>query len=150
MRRQLFLVLALLGGVAAAGATEPRSYGAYTSLTLASPAACARACADDGICMTWTYRAENVCDLSAVVSTSRSEGVIASGFSARAPTLALRQLTVSSEPAASPTPVIEAPPSTLVDDAEPPFATTPQQDSLADEEASAMLLGGPDDGYLRN
>lgn len=140
MRTHLALLAAFSLAVATATLTETRAASAYTSLTLSNPAACARACADDGICMAWSYRAENTCELSAIVAAPPSN-VIASGFADRAPTLALRQLTGPAAPMAAP--VI----------AELPLASEPDQEEMPQpldaDEASAMLLGGPDEGDLR-
>jgi hypothetical protein len=140
MRTHEILIAALLLGVAAAATGETRAASAYTSLTLSSPAACARACADDGICMAWSFRAENTCELSAVVATP-PPGVIASGFAERAPTIALRQLTVAATPIATP----------IVDDSAatptPELDGAPAPAEVAD--GSDLLLGGPDESDLR-
>jgi hypothetical protein len=137
MRLPIILVSALAFGIAAASAVEPLRNGVYVSLTTSNATACARACADDGICMAWTFRAENACELSAVVSASHPEGVLASGFSSRAPAFALRQTTSTLVEITQPSeqPVAENTP-------EPPLEV---MTAAADE----MLLGGPEEGDLR-
>lgn len=141
MRVSIVIAAALTFGIAAASATEPLRNGAYVSLTAASATACARACADDGICMAWTFRAENACELSAVMPASLPTGALASGFSSRAPG-SLRQTT--------PAPVIEETPPAPIQST----ATTAEPESEpaiteADIDADAMLLGGPQEGDLR-
>jgi len=137
MRLPFVLISALAFGIAAANATEPLRNGAYASLTTTNAAACARACADDGICMAWSFRAESACDLSAVVPASAPEGALASGISSRAPVFALRQTTPP------PAPMIEAAPAQ--NNAETPEAVDP----LAETDAELVLLGGPEEDHLR-
>jgi hypothetical protein len=139
MRVPSLIVCALAFGIAAASATEPLRNGAYVSLTTPSAAACARACADDGICMAWTFRAENACELSAVVSASQPTAALASGLSQRAPAFALRQTTpppaqIDETPAAAPQGAAAEPEEELMT-------------AAADEDG--LLLGGPEDSDLR-
>ncbi len=56
--------------------------GAYMVSPAADAAACARVCAEDGLCISWTF-ADQSCALAAVVMTP-AEGV-SFGLSARAP-----------------------------------------------------------------
>jgi hypothetical protein len=143
MRRMYFrdaiaCAVGLAAIITAAAASEtPRAPSAYTSLTTSNAAACARACADDGICMAWTFHADNQCQLSAVVSQA-SQQALASGFASRAP--------ANLRPSA-PIVHVEAPPS-------PPAQTIgaaaeeapPVPESHEDD---LVLLGGPGEGDLR-
>ncbi|HYD72981.1 MAG TPA: PAN domain-containing protein [Candidatus Binatia bacterium] len=125
--------LAAIVSAASAGETA-RLPGAYTSLTTTNAAACARACAEDGICMAWSFHAGDQCQLSAVVSVQPIQA-LASGFSSRAPA-ALRPSTpiVYAEVApqlAAQTPIVETPA------------------SIEAENDDLVLLGGPGEGDLR-
>jgi hypothetical protein len=127
---------------AAAASETPRAPGAYTSLTTSNAAACARACADDGICMAWAYHHDNQCQLSAVVSAGANPQALAAGFASRAPAHLRPQ-----------TPVVhaEAAPAPLSPAAPPVIADTSAVEALsADEpEDDLVLLGGPAEGDLR-
>jgi hypothetical protein len=129
--------LAAFFTVATAGETT-RIPGAYASLTVSNANACARACAEDGICMAWSFHAANQCQLSAVVSQAGPQA-LAAGFASRAPA----QLRPS-EPSVH----VEAPPSlpshVLETAAEqvPPTTPEPHEDDM-------VLLGGPGEGDLR-
>jgi hypothetical protein len=138
LRSALIAAASLVAIVTAAAASETaRAPGAYASLTMSNSAACARACAEDGICMAWSFHHDNQCQLSAVVPTE-SVGALASGFSSRAPA-ALRPPIVYTESAPAPlapqlaqqTPADEAPA------------------SIEAEDDGLVLLGGPDEGGLR-
>jgi hypothetical protein len=137
--RSPFIAAASLAAiVSSAVATEaPRAPGAYTSLTSTSAAACARACADDGICMAWSFHHENQCQLSAVVPASADAQALAAGLAARAPAF-LQPRTPVVEPQSVNTP----PPLQTIAAAEPLPETAQQEDDL-------VLLGGPEEGDLR-
>ena len=142
--RTAFTALTSLIVVAAAAASETaRTPGAYASLATRDAAACARACADDGICMAWSFRSDNQCDLSAVVSAPQPTQALAAGYASRAPAFL--------QPA---TPAVHAEPLEIV---APQAAPPPLVASLAEEapvppepsEKDLVLLGGPLDGDLR-
>lgn len=138
MRLLRVLVLtaaAAVFGVHAAAQSGPagdadvaRPGGVYNLLTTATADACASACAEDGICIAWTYLPGGACELKAVAPTPvRSIGA-RSGLSARTPA-ALRQadaMALSQLPAAP--------------------ALRPQM--LAESAPSAPIYGGVDDSGL--
>ena len=140
IRTSLFAIAAVAVVSAAAATETPRAPGAYASLTAADPAACARACADDGICMAWGFYRENQCQLSAVV-TAPGAPALAAGFASRAPAI-LQPRT----PVVQPESVEEMP-------TQPPAAAPHTDDepvaAAAAELDESMLLGGPGEGDLR-
>ncbi len=139
MRIVSIIPMAFVAGLllVAADATEAPTGGVYASLTVANASACARACEDDGICMTWTQRANGACDLSAIVSGTPPSDAVATGLSSRAPVFAQLQA-----PMLLPPRIVEA-----NGHPEPP-AAEPESD-VAEAEAAPMLLGGPNEGDLR-
>jgi hypothetical protein len=137
--RSVFLGAVSFAAVTAAAASETaRMPGAYISLTTSNAAACARACAEDGICMAWSFHAENQCQLSAVVSAEPVQA-LASGFSSRAPA-ALRPPIVYAEAAPQAPFAPQAAPET-------PAGEAPAR--VEAEENNLVLLGGPGEGDLR-
>jgi hypothetical protein len=137
--RSAFIGAVSLAAVTVAAASETTRFpGAYASLTMSNAAACARACAEDGICMAWSFHADNQCHLSAVVSQA-SPQALASGFASRAPDhlrptapIALVEALPPPEPAHN----IEAAAE------EVPPGPESREDDL-------VLLGGPGEGDLR-
>jgi hypothetical protein len=132
----------LVAIVALAASETTRASSAYASLTTSSAAACARACADDGICMAWNFQRDNQCQLSAVVSGEPGPQALASGFAARAPASlrpqppSIRAESLMSAPVQiEPLPVIEA--------------AEPDAPGLTAEVDDTVLLGGPGEGDLR-
>lgn len=144
-------ILALAAGAfalaAAAAAQQPagdwhvdRPGAVYASLRTENAEACARRCADDGICMAWSYRIDRSCDLKAVAPAPvRAEGVI-SGLSPRAPDFAQR---IAFEPL-PPRSAAQAP---TVGASAAPRVPAP----AAEMDVAAALLGGPEaePAYLR-
>jgi hypothetical protein len=138
MRRVILTTAFAISVIAAAAAESARSPGAYTSLTTANAAACARACADDGICMAWSFERDNRCDLSAVLPASLNTTALAAGIASRAPAylqprtpdvhVAAIEVTAAPEPQPLPAAADEAP--------------APEADDTA-------LLGGPLESDLR-
>lgn len=127
--RRLLIALLPLATITAAWAAG----GVYATLSARDAAACARLCADDGLCMAWSFRAENSCDLRATVpEATGTEG--ASGLSSRAPG-AMRSWTQISTQTEPPAPAPMAAPAT--ENASPPT-------DLPQDDVSAMLLGGPE------
>jgi hypothetical protein len=140
-RSAIIAAVSLVAIVGAAVTETARASGAYTSLTTSNAAACARACAEDGICMAWSFHAENQCQLSAVVTAEPIEAQ-ASGFSSRAPA-ALRPITPVSHAQTAPPPSPTAPQAMVqAPVSEDPIIAEPEQDDL-------VLLGGPSEGDLR-
>lgn len=135
--RSAFIAAVSLAVVTAAAASDTaRAPGAYVSLTTSNAAACARACAEDGICMAWSFHADNQCQLSAVVSQASPQALV-SGFASRAPAdLQSRAPIVQAEAPSPPPAMVDA----TAD--EVPAAVETQQDDL-------VLLGGPGEGDLR-
>lgn len=125
MRVLVALAAALALTLPGARAQSP---GAYAAAAAPDARACARRCADDALCISWLYRANSACELRAI-GLGSTEGVQASGLSARAPaflrTAAPPPAEAASREAAAPAPV--------------PLA-------LLDDDVAAGLLGGPDDG----
>ncbi len=131
-----FIALALGAALAvatSANATNQRVNGSYTSVTAHDAAACARACADDGLCIAWIRQAEGACDLMAIAPTAPPAAGAEAGISQRAPSFA-----------AWPTPVVIAEPVVLLAAAAPD--DSPRQ---PETEATLALLGGPDEETLR-
>lgn len=124
--RLLLLALVPIATIAAASASN----GVYATLPARDTAACARLCADDSLCMAWTFRGGNECDLKAVVPSAQDQSG-ASGVSYRAPGAMRAWTQISTQPAEEP--VAE----TIVTEASAPAPTS-------EDDISAMLLGGPD------
>ena len=132
-RTALICAIGLAAIVTAAAATEaPRD--AYVSLTTSNAAACARACADDGICMAWSFHRENECQLSAVVAAELDQEALATGYSARAPA------------------ALQPPAPVIVAEAAASLAAASSNETppaIAPKEDDGLLLGGPSEGDLR-
>jgi len=109
--------------------------GAYATAPSRDAAACARACADDGLCVAWSYETEGACSLRA--TTPASPTGAAHGFSARAPSAFREQAEGGAED-------VNAPPTTQAEAA--------PASARAEDETSLMLLGGleTDAAGLRN
>lgn len=92
MRALFALLFAACVGLADAAAQSnligerdtARPGGVYTQLTISDAFACARACAEDNICLAWTLRA-GTCELKAVAPAPIAETGAISGLSSRAP-----------------------------------------------------------------
>lgn len=83
MRALLFsIVSAFLLSSPAIAATS----GAYAASEALSADACARRCADDGLCVMWVYRASTMCELRASLTDNLE--ALAAGVSPRAPAFA--------------------------------------------------------------
>jgi hypothetical protein len=122
--RMVSIVAAMAATLVLAAFDAPRAAGAYSSLPTANSEACARMCATDTLCMSWSY-AENLCALRANVPQNLS---IASGLSPRAPQ-ALRTSAPTPASAVTPAPVVIPAPSP----------------APAPVETAMLLLGGPDE-----
>ena len=123
--RILSIVAAMAAALTLAAFDAPRAAGAYSSQPTENSEACARMCAADTLCMSWSY-AENLCALRANVPQNSSAAT--SGVSSRAPQ-ALR-------PA-------QAPSLSMA----PPAASTsaPAPGPAQPVETAMLLLGGPDE-----
>ncbi len=135
MRRHTALFLASAFGLIGAALTPAlaSSSAAYATLPLRDAAACARACADDGLCIAWIQRVHGACELSATAPTTWPADGSAVGLSSRAPAFAAL-------PASTPS---EAPPATNVNSELVITAGASENDDPA-----YALLGGPDEGGL--
>jgi hypothetical protein len=144
--RTLYALAASAVAVAALSSeAADASGGAYTSFTVANAEACARACADDGICMAWTYDNARRCALSAVVPLSAGASDVVSGLAARAPRLAQSSMAqVTPETHAASLEQHTAPPVAL---ALAPMEHGPLPLELSND--TFVLLGGPDEDALR-
>ncbi|MGQ0533164.1 MAG: PAN domain-containing protein [Caulobacteraceae bacterium] len=103
-----------------------RPGGAFSTVEVENAASCERVCADDTLCMAWSYR-DNLCELKAIVPAAIVQDGTISGVSARAP-LSLRDRSVRTEMAP------DAPPE--IPSATDPALTQPEDD------VAVMLLGG--------
>lgn len=131
----LFVVLATL--VAAPAFATAKNPGAYISIAVRNADACARACADDGLCMAWSFYADGACELAATVPAASPQGAAAFALAARAPRLT--PIAASHEPAApqGQTPAVVA-------------EEAPTVVAIAEVDADLVLLGGPEEeGDLR-
>jgi hypothetical protein len=98
------LVISGVAGVASAQVGFEQGYarpgGVYAAAPGETAQACARLCADDSLCMSWTYD-EGQCELKAVIAPAVLKEGAVSGLSQRAPNLAnLTGLPVPPTPAA--------------------------------------------------
>ena len=119
----LFAMIALQAAAWAASESGVARPGAsYASAPMETPAACERACAEDGLCMAWNFAA-GLCELKAVVPQPIVQAGATSGLSTRVPAR-LREQTAPATP--PPEPPRPAPRATAIA-------------SLGDD-----LLGGPD------
>jgi len=104
LARMRALVISIASLLLTAGTALAASSGAYAALEAVDAQACAAQCASDGLCMMWVYRASNVCELRASISTHLE--ALAAGVSASAPQFARASpiVVVSSAPPAHPMP----------------------------------------------
>jgi hypothetical protein len=88
--------------IAAAPTEDPNDRGAYAFVPAADAAACAIACAQDSICLAWSYKASEFvgCSLKAVVPLPVEDSEIVSGIADRA--AAFLALTQPAAPQAAP------------------------------------------------
>lgn len=124
---------AALAAATSANATSQCVNGSYMSVTARDAAACARACADDGLCIAWIRNADASCDLMAIAPNAPPALNAEVGIAERAPSFA-----------AWPRPVTVTEPVVAVALTAP--ETAPRE---PETEATLALLGGPDDELLR-
>ncbi len=121
--------------LASALAASAHAAGAYAASEARDAAACARLCADDGLCVAWTFTEQNLCELRATAPAAPLAGL--SGFSSRAPA-SLRQSFANETPPR---------PAAIADD--PPVIKPPPAPQAAldlTEPGDSGLLGGPEPG----
>ncbi|WP_158766438.1 hypothetical protein [Terricaulis silvestris] len=131
-----FIALALGAALAvatSANATSQRVNGSYTSVTTHDANACARACADDGLCIAWIRHADGACALMAIAPETPAPTGTEAGIASRAPSFAAWPA-----PSAATEPVIAL-----------PIATQETAFHQPETEATLALLGGPDGETLR-
>lgn len=132
MRNLAALAIVLIAQVGAAWAlgeaNTARPGATFATIEAETAAACERLCADDTLCMAWSFHG-NACELKAVVPPATPQDGAFSGISTRAPA-ALRAR-------AAPQPITALRDTTEL---EPElFATEP----TPEDDISMALLGGP-------
>ncbi|MGE0045301.1 MAG: PAN domain-containing protein [Hyphomonadaceae bacterium] len=137
--RLLFLAPFFLAAALAYETGISRPGGVYAEMSVASADACAQACAEDGLCMSWTYRRGGTCELKATAPAPVAQDDAISGLSSRAPAdlrAAAPAMVAAAAPAPPEEPLPQPPhePVTLV------RASTPRPDP------GDGLLGGREDG----
>lgn len=134
------LLIAQAGAAWAVGEANTARPGAtYSTAEADSAAACERLCAEDTICMAWSFRA-NSCELKATVPSSVAQESATSGVSSRAPGY-LRVRYEAPAPVAVPAAAAE-----MVPEADAPVPTA----SIEEDDVSVALLGGPEPEDLRS
>jgi len=136
MGRHTALFLASAFGQIGAALTPAlaSSSAAYASLPLRDAAACARACAEDGLCIAWIQRTQGVCELSATAPATWPTDGSAVGLSSRAPGFARL-------PSPMPSALSEAAPSAVSENTEP-------ENTASEDDPAYALLGGPEEMAL--
>lgn len=130
------ILVAQAGAAWALGELNTARPGAtFATVEASSAAACERLCADDTICMAWSFHA-NSCELKAIVPAATAQDGVISGVSQRAPA----SMRVRVEPAPTPTPAPEPGPGSAFEHA---FAAAAPP--AVEDEISLALLGGPED-----
>lgn len=135
-------------GVSAIEADMNRPGGAYLSLPASSADACVALCAQDQICMAWSFKAaDNACELKAVITPATPAEGFQSGLSARAPYFARHTGADADAPIISPAQTVAA----IENAPTAPASLTPTASAAplalgSDEQAQASadleLLGG--------
>lgn len=127
------LIIAQIGAAWAVGDSNvARPGGAFSTLEAESAAACERLCADDTLCMAWSFEA-NACELKAIVPVAITREGVISGVSTRAP--ASMRARFESPPSGA-SAVISA------HQGDEPAAIAMESDHR--EDISFALLGGPE------
>lgn len=126
------VIAAQIGAAWALGDSNvARPGGSYATVEADSATRCERLCADDTLCMAWSFQA-NSCELKAIVPAATPHEGIISGLSLRAP--ASMRAPFSPPVAAAPTIAAHE------DEAAVATETTPPEDT------AFALLGGPEPG----
>jgi len=92
------LLISIVSALFFAAPAWAASAGAYATSEAANADACARRCADDGLCMMWVYKRPNICELRASVASNLE--ALAAGVSQRAPQFARTTTVVVAAPQA--------------------------------------------------
>lgn len=138
----LTIITATAGAAWAQDAGLARTAGAYASVESDSANQCQRLCADDGLCMAWTFTTANTCQMTAIVPDPTPSPGAVSGLSARAPGYSLRPMIAQAAPAPQPDPEpIPGLRRLMVAESEP---------SLRVLDVESELLGGPEPEVRRS
>ncbi|MCX7359803.1 MAG: PAN/Apple domain-containing protein [Alphaproteobacteria bacterium] len=126
------LTVAQIGAAWAIGDNNvARPGGSYATVEADTAVACERLCADDTLCMAWSYQA-NSCELKAIVPAATERQGVTSGVSLRAPTsMRVRY---------------EAPVATPVITAHEDEPALPAAEATPHQDIELALLGGPEPG----
>jgi len=118
-------------GLICAAATPALATGsAFRTIASQTAASCARACADDGLCIAWTLTVDS-CALSAIAPTEWPQAATEVGLSTRAPSFAaLPQRPQVLTPA-------------------PEETAAQSENTTTQNDTDYALLGGPAEGDLR-
>jgi hypothetical protein len=132
MRYFVLLAIVVTAQIGAAWATgdvnTARPGASYATVQAETAAACDRLCADDTLCMAWSFHG-NACELKAVVPSAIAQEGAISGISTRAP--ASLRVRAEPHPAAALRDTTELEPDLVA-------AGPPPEDDI-----SLALLGGP-------
>ncbi len=131
------IIVAQIGAAWAVGDNNvARRGGTYATVEANTAAACERLCADDTLCMAWSFQA-NSCELKAIVPNATEHNGIISGVSLRAPA----SMQVRYQPPA----LIVSPVIAAHENGPTPTAT----EEAPPQELELALLGGPESEDLR-
>lgn len=135
MRYLLPLAVLILSQIGAAWAlgdhNVARPGGSYATVEAETPEACERLCANDTLCMAWSFHA-NVCEFKAIVPAAMAQEGVVSGVSVRAPA-SMRASFEPTQPAATLAAVA----------GEHEAIDTRSAAARPEDEISLALLGGP-------
>jgi len=135
MRYLLPLAVLILSQIGAAWAlgdhNVARPGGSYATVEAETPEACERLCANDTLCMAWSFHA-NACEFKAIVPTAIAQEGVVSGLSTRAPA-SMRARIEPAQPAATLAVVV----------GEREAMNTQSAAARPEDEISLALLGGP-------
>lgn len=109
-----------------------RPGGTFATAEAETPAACERLCADDTLCMAWSFQA-NSCELKAVVPAAITRDGVISGVSSRAP--AAMRVRFEDPP---------VPAATIAAAHELDTPDAPAAEAAPEDDVSLALLGGPE------
>ena len=127
------LIVAQIGAAWALGDYNvARPGGSYATVEAETPEACERLCANDTLCMAWSFHA-NACEFKAIVPAAIAQEGVISGVSPRAPA----SMRARFEPAQP-----EATLAVVADEHE--AMDTPVAAARPEDEISLALLSGPD------
>lgn len=130
----LVLILAAqIGAARAVGELNVARPGAsFATVEAETATSCERLCADDTLCMAWSFH-ENSCELKAVVPAAIAQAGAVSGLSQRAPAAMRARL---EPPLDTPAPMLES-----------AHSDTGTAEYPPEDEISLSLLGAPEDEH---